>query len=136
MIRDRSTVLLPASTGGWARTCSLNSSGSKGGRGPGTPPYPHFWGPRLYSEAQITHIFGRIRAGPPPPWPNPGSVAVKGGFFPKGGAKSKNLDFFVANQGVLASSLKLAILWIFIFVEKVGPEPHGYGPASLYNVII
>ena len=28
------------------------SSGSRGPRGPG-PPRPHFWGPRLYSEAQI-----------------------------------------------------------------------------------
>ena len=36
------------------------SSGSKGGGARG-PLSPHFWGPRLYSEAQIMHIFRRIR---------------------------------------------------------------------------
>ena len=37
------------------------SSGSGGGpRGPGPPPNPHFWGPRLYSEAQIVPFYTQI----------------------------------------------------------------------------
>ena len=35
------------------------SSGSTGGPEPG-PPAPHFWGPRLYSEAQIAPFYTQI----------------------------------------------------------------------------
>ena len=38
------------------------SSGSGGG---GTRPGPQIWGPRLYSEARITHILGGPELGPP-----------------------------------------------------------------------
>ena len=41
-------------------------SGFRGGaRGPG-PPGAQIWGPRLYSEAQITHFSGGPELGPTP----------------------------------------------------------------------
>ena len=43
-----------------------------GGPGARAPLTPHFWGPRLYSEAQITHFSDGSELAPP--WPNPGSV--------------------------------------------------------------
>ena len=40
----------------------LFSSGSRGALGARAPPSPHFWGPRLYSEAQIAPFYTQITA--------------------------------------------------------------------------
>ena len=47
----------------WSRynlLSSITSSGSRGGGGGSGPPSPHFWGPRLYSEAQIAPFYTQI----------------------------------------------------------------------------
>ena len=59
-------------------TAVADPEGARGPGGPG-PPYPHFWGPRLYSGAQIMHFSGGSELAPP--WPNPGSVTVQSHSF-------------------------------------------------------